>query len=116
MVDKDRLSIRGIVHEWAGGSSQYDKYSLRSLMANVGPGGGGETQVVIQPPEIFNYAGTNVFRLYRNPAYVVEVLVLDGDKTLHYLKTEDYAVNQDQVMVYQPLLSAGMQIKITYAA
>lgn len=86
---------------------------LDALEAGGGGGGGGAT---VQPPFIEDYTDTNVFTLPKTPAVIFDILVLESNTNLYYLRDGDYSVSGANVTISAPTLSSGMTVKINYTA
>ncbi len=73
---------------------------------------------IIQPPELFNYDDTqsNTFELLKIPLFILQILVLDGTQIFYYLQDSDYNLTGKTLVINSPTLSAGMKVKVQYAA
>lgn len=72
--------------------------------------------VVMQPPDIFEYAGSNTFTLSKAPAYMVNVFVLNGANQFYMLQSGDYSVTGTALTITNPTLAEGMSVKAEYVA
>lgn len=67
----------------------------------------------VQYPEVFNYTGSNIFTLSKQPRWILEIRVL-ADNSRYTLEDSDYTLNGSDVTINNPVLVNGMRVKIIY--